>query len=70
MPDPIGDMIRQMNTNALQMNKMMSQAFMQGLQAMDAMNPLNVLKTFAEGSGYYTAKMSTSELKRKNIFGE
>ena len=65
MPDPLADLIGQLNKNMT----VMGQQFIKGMDALNTMAPHNVLANLFRGAGTFSATMTTSELDRRNIFG-
>jgi|APFre7841882590_1041340.scaffolds.fasta_scaffold66226_3 hypothetical protein len=64
MPDPLADLIGQLNQN---MN-VMSQQFIKGMDVLNTVAPHNVLASLFKGAGTFSAAMTTSEIDRRNIF--
>ena len=73
MPDdPIGALLAQAGANFESMNRNLMTLTVDVSKALSGalMAPLEALTAVGKGAGYYTAKMSSAELKRRNIFGE
>ena len=74
MADPITDLAAQANVAFNELNRGMSQVMAGGMKAFNEMAPHNVLAKLApaatEGAGTFSAKMTTQQLRQRNIFGE
>lgn len=70
--DPLGLLLAQASANFETMNRsaMALAADLSKMAAQAATAPLQALQALGKGAGYYSAKMSTAELRRRNIFGE
>jgi len=74
--DPLAMLMSQMasglgplNQTFASMGQMMIKGMSDGIGALDQIAPHNVLASLTKGAGTFSAKMTTGEIDRMNIFG-
>ena len=68
MADPIGEALRMFSQQALTINAEIARMINETMSTMAMFAPHNVLQNLLIGSGYYSAKLSTSWLNEHNIY--